>query len=200
MDPQALQSDCCKARFMLNDILDGCNGNFDYEAKQLRDVFKGENFTTGFFIPQRVAKFLAQKKMAGHFAAVGALQLASTKDAKTMAKQVFDAVMDGFEKAKSAFESWSVALVPQAAAAIKKPKAKTLLQKAKKELDRYTEIKKFLKIDDETMLPPLLLFTRDLAEAMCGVAQAVDLRESTCGIHYCVTVPSSLLRSGWSSF
>ena len=64
MDPQALQSDCCKARFMLNDILDGCNGNFDYEAKQLRDVFEGENFTTGFFIPQRVAKFLAQKKMA----------------------------------------------------------------------------------------------------------------------------------------
>jgi hypothetical protein len=27
MDPNALQSDCCKARFMLNDILDGCKGN-----------------------------------------------------------------------------------------------------------------------------------------------------------------------------
>ena len=118
---------------MLNDIWDGCNDHFDYATDKLRCEFKGEQFVTERFIPNCVTKFLARKNVKSQFTAVENLQLAFTMDAKTMAKQVFDAVMDGFEKAKSEFEAYSAALVSKVALYIKNPKIKPLFKNAKTE-------------------------------------------------------------------
>ena len=203
MDPHALQSDCCTARFMLNDILDGCKGCFDYETEKLRSEFKGKDYVTERFIPNCVTKFLAQRKVAKQFIAVEELQLAFTMDAKTMAKKVFDAVMDGFEKAKSEFEVYSAALVSEVATYITNQKLKALFKNAKTELAYYTENKKFRKFDEDSMLPSLVITARDLAEAMRTASQtaigvADELREAHCGIHYCIVVRSSL-NNDWHS-
>ena len=190
MDPNALKSDCCNARFMVNDILDGCKGHFDYDAEKLRCEFKGKDYVTECFIPYCVTKFLTQKKMAKQFTAVEALVF--TMDAKTMVKKVFDAVMDGFEKAKSEFEIYSTVFVSKVATYITNRKLKALFKNAKTELAYYMENKKFRKFDKDSMLPSLVITARDLAEAM-GHCVADDLREAYCGIHYCIVALNNLL-------
>jgi len=204
MDPNALKADCCNARFMLNDILDGCKGNFDYETQKLRSEFKGKDFVTERFIPHCVTKFLTQRKVTKQFTAVEDMQLAFTMDAMTMAKQVFQAVMDGFDKAKSEFEVYSAALVSKIGAYITNKKLAALFQKTKTELAYYAETKKFRKFDKDSMLPSLVITVRDLAEAMRTASQSAvgvadDLREAHCGIHYCIVVKPSL-NNDWRSF
>ena len=204
MNPEDLQSNCCGARFMLNDILDGLNGQFDYDGSELRRKYQGAHFLCGCFIPKCVEKFLARRKIKTQFAAVEALDLAvTTLSGKEMSKMVMDAVFEGFEAAKKEFEVYSAVLMPRIKKRLTHAKRfNSLLQSAKIEQEHYMRSKKLRNIEEESLLSSLVLSARDLAEELTRLGQgptdlANQLRDAHGGIQYCIEVPQSLMRNGW---
>ena len=206
MNPDDLQSDCCGARFMLNDIYDAMNGRFDYDGEELRRKYQGAHFLCGCFIPKCVEKFLKRRKVNTQFTAVESLDLAVTNmSGKEMSKKVLDAVFDGFEKARQEFEITSTVLMPKIAARLKTTrKFKSLLQSVKIEQEHYLRSKKLRNIDEESMLSALVLTASNLAEELSRLGQkpadlADKLRGAHGGIQYCIDVPQSLMRDGWGT-
>jgi len=204
MDPDALQSDCCGARFMLNDIMDGLNGRFDYDGWELRRKYQGENFFRECFIPKCVEKFLTSRKIKTQFTAVETLALTAAElSDKEMGKKVLDAVFEGFETAKKEFEVNSAIIMPR----IKKrlahaKKFNSLLQSARIEQEHYMRSRKLRNIEEESLLSSLVITARDLAEELSRAGQgpadlANQLRDAHGGIQYCIEVPRSLMREGW---
>jgi hypothetical protein len=206
MDPGALQSDCCGARFMLNDILDGMRGRFDYDGEELRRAYRGVDFFGECFLPKCVETFLARHNIKTQFVAVETLVLSAAElDSKAMSKKVLDAVFEGFETAKKEFEVCSAVLVPKIAARLKNNKRfKPLFDSAKVEQEHYLRSKKLRNIEEESLLSSLVLTARDLSEGLSSVGQSAcdladQLRDAHGGIQYCIEVPQSLMREGWGS-
>lgn len=204
MDPNALQSDCCESRFMLNKILDGLNGRFDYDGSELRGKYQGANFFRECFLPKCVEKFLACRKIKTQFTAVETMDLTAAElSDKDISKKVLDAVVVGLETAKKEFEVYSAVLMPR----IKKRLAHakrfhSLLQSARIEQEHYLRSKQLRNIEEESLLSSLVLTARDLAEELRRVGQgpadiAEQLRDAHGGIQYCIEVPRSLMRNGW---
>ena len=201
MDPNALQSDCCAARFMLNDILDGLRGRFDYDAQELRRNYRGLHFFTDCFLPTCVQTFIANRQLKTHFTAVEALALSRRDlDHKAMSKKLLDAVLDGFQNAKNDFEACSALLLPRIAARLKNNKRfKPLLDAATVEQQHYQRTKNLRNIEKESLLSSLALTARDRAEQLTRLGQgashlANQLRDAHGGIQYCIQVPQSLSR------
>ena len=204
MDPNALQSDCCGARLMLNDILDGLNGQFDHDGLELRRKYQGATFFRECFLPKCVEKFLACRKIKTQFTAVETLDLTvSELSDKDISKKVLDAVAVGFETARKEFEVYSAVLMPRIKKRLAHAKRfNSLLQSARIEQEHYIRSKKLRNIEQESLLSSLVLTARDLAEELRRVGQgpadlADQLRDAHGGIQYCIDVPQSLMRAGW---
>ena len=202
MNPEDLQSDCCKACFMLNDILDGMHGRFDYDGLELRRKFKGENFLVDCFIPKCMDKFLERRRIKTQFTAVETVRAeskaASTLSSTELGRMVYTATLKGMDVAKDEFLVYSAALMPVISKRLATNKSVSgLLQSVKIEQKHYANTRKLRNIDEESMLASLVITARDLAEALAStgrgpIEHANQLRDAHGGIQYCIEVPRDL--------